>query len=202
MNPEDLAFLELFETRSSQSRIVEASFPQLAEWATFMGWDVVVTVPLKPEPGMSAGDCFSNVAHKIARDGGTAEYGRIFVLTPGQAIQTTSHAIWISPSGERVDITHLESGHHQSHVLFAPDPSVRERKGASPSYHCLLSADPKVRRIFALEQAIEDWIADAFISLNAQPALDYSILERIIEESELPEHVKMSIVENVLPRAL
>ena len=45
-------------------------------------------------------------------------------------------------------------------------------------------------------------MADAFISLNAQPALDYSILERIIEESELPEHVKMSIVENVLPRAL
>jgi hypothetical protein len=201
MNPDDLEFLQLFNDYSSQSRIVEESFPQLTEWATSMGWDVLVRVPLRPGFGLSAGNCFSNVVARVARDGGVAEYGRMFLLVPEQVIQTTSHVIWVSPAGERIDITPLERGHTQKHVLFAPDPSVEERRGRSPSYHYLLSTNPKVRGIFSLHQALEDWMADGLVSFDALHTLDFPRLDRIIEESELPERVKTRIVENLVPPA-
>lgn len=199
MNPDDLAFLELFDARDSQSRIVQESFPRLAEWAASLGWDNLVKVPLKPEAGMAVGNCFNNVAGKVKRDGGAVEYGRMFLLIPEQAIQTTSHAVWISPTGERIDITQPEGGHVQEHVLFAPDPSVGERRQGSRSYHCLLSTNPKVRSIFSLEQALEDWMADAFESLDDLATLDFALLDKIIEECELPKELKTCIVENVLP---
>jgi hypothetical protein len=145
MTPEELASLNLLEARRVQSRVVKAPFPKLTKWARSMGWYELVKVPLKPESGMLAGQCFDNVARKVAQDGGRVEYGHLFVLVPDQAIQTTSHAIWVSPKGERIDITQMEYNHVGDHVLFAPDPSVVKKKGASPSHYCLLSTNPKIR---------------------------------------------------------
>ena len=58
------------------------------------------------EPTARPNYCFDNVEAKIARDGGTAQYGWLFVdLFPFSATEAHVHCVWRSPVGELLDIT-------------------------------------------------------------------------------------------------
>ncbi|MGY4403863.1 SEC-C metal-binding domain-containing protein [Bradyrhizobium sp. USDA 3315] len=72
-----------------------------------------------PEPSAVAGECFSNVAAKVARDGGTLLYGWTIWEWPRVFVEAEHHAIWKS-NGKYVDITpHVNN---EDQILFLPDP--------------------------------------------------------------------------------
>lgn len=182
-------YLQILEART-RTRVVQEPFPRLTRWARSLGWNELLKVPYAPEPEMVHGHCFQNVDRKVITEGGTALYGRMFIHTPDQAIQTESHAVWMDSAGQVFDITPTaDTTHEPGHILFAPDPSVDELRGGSPEFHLLLSLKPRVKRLFAFEQALADLLATGFVSIVPVPVFDFPRLDRIISESGLPEEV-------------
>lgn len=76
-------------------------------------------IPVKPGEGDEVDQCFDNVKNKIKKVGGTQEFGWILWETPGLLIEAEFHSNWISPNGERTDITPKRDGERQ--ILFLPD---------------------------------------------------------------------------------
>ena len=88
---------------------------------------IPVYVPLRPEPWGIANECYHNVAHKIKDSGGKRQLGwRIQVVPdplPKFMIEAVHHAIWISDTGEQIDIT--PQSHSSNSIVFVPDDSVQ-----------------------------------------------------------------------------
>jgi len=77
-----------------------------------------VWMDVRPEPYAVPNECFLNVAKKIARDGGFLQHGWVVWYAPGVILEAEFHGVWISPTGEMVDITPHDG---ESRILFVPD---------------------------------------------------------------------------------
>ncbi|WP_316162843.1 hypothetical protein [Bradyrhizobium sp. SZCCHNRI20481] len=90
----------------------------------------------RPEPWARPTDCFRNVARKIAECGGSAQSGYTFHHRFAQNIEglplyiyLTHHAVWVSPEGERVDVTPYPERRHapldrNGKIKFLPDDAA------------------------------------------------------------------------------
>lgn len=90
----------------------------------------------RPEPWALSTDCFRNVAQKIADSGGSAQCGYTFHHRFAQKIEglplyiyLTHHAVWVSPEGERVDVTPYPDPRHApldhgGKIRFLPDDTA------------------------------------------------------------------------------
>jgi len=79
-----------------------------------------VRVPVVPRPGGEFDNCFFEVQKTIQQRGGTVEHGWCIWELPGLFIEGEFHGVWISPAGERVDVT--PKIHGENEILFLPDP--------------------------------------------------------------------------------
>jgi len=79
-------------------------------------------VPVQPASGALTNECFFNVPQKISKDGGTIQYGWCLWEVPGLFIEAEVHAIWVSPSGEWIDVT--PKVNNEKEILFLPDNTV------------------------------------------------------------------------------
>ena len=79
-------------------------------------------VPVRTELGARPNECFFNVPQKIAKDGGTPQHGWCLWELPGLFIEAELHAVWVSPSGEWVDVT--PKSNREDKILFLPDDTV------------------------------------------------------------------------------
>jgi hypothetical protein len=77
-------------------------------------------LPIRMDTGANVDDCFLNVADKVSKDGGQLVHGWTIWEWAGVMIEAEFHAVWESPSGERVDITPKADG--EDRILFLPDP--------------------------------------------------------------------------------
>lgn len=82
-----------------------------------------IYVPVQPEHDAEIEDCFVNVARKVDREGGTILHGWQIWDWVGVLIEAEFHAIWVSPSGENVDLTPKKD--EEQRILFLPDPAKR-----------------------------------------------------------------------------
>lgn len=80
-----------------------------------------VFVPVRDTEGYKVADCFYNVPQKIAKDGGSIQYGWTVWEHSGRLIEGEFHAVWVDPNGAFLDITPKPDG--ESHILFFPDPN-------------------------------------------------------------------------------
>lgn len=76
-------------------------------------------VTVRPDPDAIVSECFSNVASKVARDGGSLLFGWTIWEWPRVFIEAEHHAVWEN-NGEFLDVTPHASGEHR--ILFLPDP--------------------------------------------------------------------------------
>src|SRR5688572_33242240 len=61
-------------------------------------------------------DCFPNVQARVAKDGGTIQYGWMIWEHPGVLVEGVFHAIWRNPSGDLLDITPTRD--RENRILF------------------------------------------------------------------------------------
>lgn len=87
-----------------------------------------VYLPVKPEPGAIMAECFPNVQAKIASAGGTMLCGWQLWEWPHVLVEAEFHAVWVSPTGEMLDIT--PKAEAETRILFVPDPQ-RHYEGVS-----------------------------------------------------------------------
>lgn len=76
-------------------------------------------VPVHPEPGAQANECFPNVEAKIEKNGGTIVYGWLLWEWPNVLVEAEFHAVWRSLDGNLIDITPKADGEEK--VLFVTD---------------------------------------------------------------------------------
>lgn len=172
-------------------RLIQEATPSIQSWALENGWDQLLEVPCRPEPGLREGNCFDNVRSYVEHHGGSSCLGHMFVLIPGQAIQSEAHAVWVSPVGDLVDVT--ENGLEVPQILFAPDEAVRTTRGISIGEYLLLDhADRRVRWLFEFERGIEQWKFQVVCGIERTNSLDelemnFDALRTMIEDaSNLP----------------
>ena len=79
-----------------------------------------VFVSVSDTDGFAINECFPNVRHKIARDGGFIQYGWMVWEWPNKLIEGEFHAVWVAPDGGFRDITPKPDG--EKRILFIPDP--------------------------------------------------------------------------------
>ena len=87
-----------------------------------------VYVIVKPDSTAAINSCFESVAAYIKQNGGSTQYGWIIWEESKQSfLEAEFHAVWVSSSGEMVDITPKVDG--ESIILFLPDTKrVYKRK--------------------------------------------------------------------------
>ena len=81
---------------------------------------IQVYVMVKPHPTATINSCFESVAAYIKQNGGSIQYGWIIWEESKQLfMEAEFHAVWVSPSGEMIDITPKIDD--ESSILFLPD---------------------------------------------------------------------------------
>jgi hypothetical protein len=80
-------------------------------------------VEVTPEPWCKCADCFENVRRKVAKHGGSIQFGWAVWEWPGVFLEAEHHAVWAPPGdGALVDITPCEFG--STRRLFLPDDAA------------------------------------------------------------------------------
>jgi hypothetical protein len=79
-------------------------------------------------------DCFNIVARKVARDGGTIQHGWSIGEWPTIMLEAEFHGVWVSASGELIDLT--PQADPPDRILFLPDPNRKfeGRSSAKPPH--------------------------------------------------------------------
>ncbi|MDD5311824.1 MAG: SEC-C domain-containing protein [Dehalococcoidia bacterium] len=86
-----------------------------------------IYIPVRPVPKAKMNECFGSVLNHISLHGGRIQYGWIiWEELQKRFLEAEFHAVWVSPSGEFVDI--MPKIDKENTILFMPD-SKRIYKG-------------------------------------------------------------------------
>ena len=113
-----------------------------------------VFLDLEPEFDAIVADCFFNVERKIARDGGSVQYGWCIWSEESILIEGEFHAVWKSPKGELVDITPKIDG--ELKILFVPDNKTSYAKEPIDNVRVPLSEDPQILEMIAMNERMSE----------------------------------------------
>jgi hypothetical protein len=95
--------------------------PDVIAFCEGIGAAAPVLVPVQQDPLGIYGMCFIGVADKIKAGGGSICHGwAIWETLPRLFLTAEFHAVWVSPSGELIDIT--PKPQRENRIVFAPDP--------------------------------------------------------------------------------
>jgi hypothetical protein len=78
-----------------------------------------VYLPVRSIPEAEINSCFGSVQDHIIQQGGSIKYGWIIWELSNVFLEAEFHAVWVSPSGELIDITPKID--NECMILFLPD---------------------------------------------------------------------------------
>lgn len=156
-----------------------------------------VELSVTPEFDGHINDCFPSVDRKIARDGGSVQYGWQVMELPGLWVEAEFHAVWRSPDGQLVDVTPKQAPVQST--LFLPDLRRIYEGRQIPNEFLAISKDPLVqehidiqRRKFTLLNRGERAQAHGEINLVGREAREYERLAS--REQEIMERIVSNIL--------
>ena len=76
-------------------------------------------IEVNPDKNSIPHECFENVKLRVRKQGGSIQHGWYIWEWPTIYVEAEFHAVWVSPSGEFVDITPNDYGVNR--ILFLPD---------------------------------------------------------------------------------
>ena len=104
-------------------------------------------VVVRPIEGASANECFPLVDAAVLRDGGSPILGWSLWEFPGVFVEAEFHAVWVSPTGDLVDVT--PKNRPVDRILFFPDKYLVYSGRQVNNVRRALSSDPCVTEYFA-----------------------------------------------------
>jgi hypothetical protein len=143
-----------------EKRTLEKRSRLLLEFLHEHGLGEPKSVRYSPLVGCLQAHCFTNVEEQIKRGGGRLESGWAFRETVNISMETIAHAIWITPTGKRMDITPWAFP-PQKRILFLPDEKVAQKRGYAAGFRTVYSTEPKIRAAELYELEL-DRIFDEF----------------------------------------
>lgn len=172
---------------------VGASLRTLIEELVPSGQPVYVDVaPLK---NASANDCFVHVPERVQAEGGSQVLGWSLWELPGVFVEAEAHSVWLSPSGQYLDIAPKNS--ETARVLFLRDPALRYEDRQINNVRRAVVQDPLV-------QAYLDTFTEEFELLNRGDRVrqfgEISLRDEDAEEYHVIQARRASAFLGVLPR--
>jgi hypothetical protein len=124
------------------AQVPDSNEPAVAEFCqTIKAGQQPVYVPVKTAADAKPSDCYFNVDAKIKAAGGSIEYGWALWHYPGKFIEAEHHAVWVSPEGDRVDVSPHTTGEQ---ILFLPDPEMDYKEAFIPNRRKALCDDEQL----------------------------------------------------------
>ena len=110
-------------------------------------------MPITPQPGCEVVRCHLNVKAVVAERGGGEETGWSMWNLADLWLEADPHAVWVTPDGERIDVT--PDPHGETRRLFLPDSEIKfEGYPIRKQYHPLRSGS-EIERAIALNTEAE-----------------------------------------------
>lgn len=109
-------------------------------------------VPVRARVGAEVMDCFGTVPEQVQEHGGTMVVGWAIWEWPDVLIEAEYHGIWLSATGEEIDVTPKEPP--VKRVLFLPDPKRPYEGYQRDSVRKALCRDKDVFRLIELNKLI------------------------------------------------
>lgn len=168
-------------------RIIEKRTRLLESWVASLSLARLLSVQCVPLVGCEPKRCFVNVDRQMAKSGGSMETGWIFNEYEKRAIEAEAHAVWIDPTGKRLDITPHEF--QPKRVLFAPDSRVAEKRGYTAGPVKVLSDDPRIQSIYAFDAELNRMRESKFSGFGKEMVYEECEIAAALMVSGLPREV-------------
>ncbi|MDI1337999.1 MAG: hypothetical protein PSU94_17605 [Lacunisphaera sp.] len=111
-------------------------------------------VPVRSRPDAEVRSCFTTVARQVQESGGQMSTGWAIWEWPDVIIEGEYHCVWLSPSGDEIDITPKDPAIKR--ILFLPD-AVRPYGGFQrDNFRKVLCKDKDVLRMAELGRLIHE----------------------------------------------
>jgi hypothetical protein len=122
------------------------------------------------------------------------EAGWVFWELVNVSIYTVAHAIWIMPTGKRMDITPW-SFPPDRRILFLPDTKVAMKRGYTAGYRTILSTDFRIRAMESYSTELERIFDDSFTAIGQEMLIDPSRFREAAERIGLPAEIAKWMVD-------
>ena len=146
--------LSALNAAANQGRFIEKRSKSLASFLTEHRLAEPKSVKHQPLPGCEIEQCFRNVERQVAVAGGRMETGWAFFEEFNISIHTVAHAIWVTPRGDRMDITPFRYS-PQKRILFLPDARVAAKRGYTAGSSTVFAKDPLIRSIAIFNRRLD-----------------------------------------------
>jgi hypothetical protein len=140
----DLSDFEKIRGIAFRARMMEKRDKRLDDFLREHGLAEPKSVEYSPLRGSETANCFRNVETHVKIAGGRNETGWAFYELVDVSIHTVAHAIWVRPTGRRMDITPWEHP-PQRRILFLPDERVAIKRGYTAGVRSVYAQDERVR---------------------------------------------------------
>jgi hypothetical protein len=113
---------------------------------------IPVPVRIAPPKGATLDECVENVKSVVEFNDGSIEYGWMLWERPGVMLEAEFHAVWVRPSGSRLDVTpKLLPG--MTEIVFLPDPDLVYEERQIDNKRVALADDPLIQQYIDAAEA-------------------------------------------------
>ena len=191
----DLADFEKIRGIVFHARMLEKRDKRLDDFLREHGLAEPKSVEYSPLRGKEMANCFRNVEAHVKIAGGRIETGWAFYELVDVSIHTVAHAVWIRPTGRRMDITPWEHP-PQRRILFLPDERVAIKRGYTAGWRSIYTQDERLRAMELFETEFYRIVEDCIVPDSEHFDIPETRLQEAAARCGLPWEVASQKVEH------